>query len=46
MTVKQLKQALADYPDNAEVLIFESENWQDSADDYRLKIECLYADAK
>lgn len=46
MTVKQLKEALNDYPDNAKVLIFESENWQDSVDDYRLKNEYLYTDGE
>lgn len=45
MTVKELKEALNNIPDDAEVLLFEAEDWQCDAvnQSYRLDCEYLYS---
>lgn len=45
MTVKELKEDLNNIPDGAEVLLFESEDWQYDAvnQPYRLDCEYLYS---
>ena len=46
MTVTQLKEALCNMPDDAEVLLFEAEDWQCDAVNkaYRLDCEYLYSE--
>lgn len=45
MTVKELKEALNDIPDDTEVLLFEAEDWHYDAvnQSYRLDCEYLYS---
>lgn len=45
MTVSELKEALNNIPDDAEVLLFEAEGWQCDAvnDSYRLDSEYFYS---
>lgn len=46
MTVKELKEALNNIPNDAEVLLFEAEDWQCDAvnQSYRLDCEYLYGE--
>lgn len=42
MTVSELKEALTDMPDDAEVLLFESEDWQCDAVNESNRLDCEY----
>lgn len=46
MKAKELKEALSNIPDEAEVLLYEAENWQFYAlnQSYRLDCEYLYSE--
>lgn len=42
MTVKELKEALNNIPDDAEVLLFEAEDWQYDAVNQSYRLDCQY----